>query len=290
MSTLATSQQAATALVNALQHVNREKESVVDNERVQTYLGRVKTERKKVVRYIQLVKDEEYLGGLISANDQIILSLELYDKLSKTADVDSDDDEPLANIKGGKSAAERAHDRAEAEEAEIALVQKRLAAAHLGESELEALQGNQRYRIQRHNSHRSQSIRSGQSGITGDGHMRDLMDLNFDDQASSHPSQSTSAARSSTQGGTLSDYSDYESESEEDTTNRRGGGDTGADRWSQQEEDGENFAPIAKSIGPDSLLQDDDDDGDDPFADPHDALENFAPLRASEPRQTYAAV
>jgi hypothetical protein len=51
LSTLATSQQAATALVNALQHVNREKESVTVNERVQLYLGRVKVERKKVVRY-----------------------------------------------------------------------------------------------------------------------------------------------------------------------------------------------------------------------------------------------
>lgn len=54
LSTLATSQQAATALVNALQHVNREKESVTVNERVQMYLERVKVERKKVVRYSEL--------------------------------------------------------------------------------------------------------------------------------------------------------------------------------------------------------------------------------------------
>jgi hypothetical protein len=51
LSSLATSQQAATSLVNALQHVNREKESVADNERVQRYLAQVKTERKKIVRY-----------------------------------------------------------------------------------------------------------------------------------------------------------------------------------------------------------------------------------------------
>ena len=55
LSTLATSQQAATALVNALQHVNREKESVTVNERVQLYLGRVKVERKKVVRYSECI-------------------------------------------------------------------------------------------------------------------------------------------------------------------------------------------------------------------------------------------
>ena len=51
LSTLATSQQSATSLVNALQHVNRETESVSNNERVQTYLTRVKAERKQVVRY-----------------------------------------------------------------------------------------------------------------------------------------------------------------------------------------------------------------------------------------------
>lgn len=51
LSSLATSQQAATSLVNALQHVNREKETVQSNERVQLYLGRVKAERKKIVRY-----------------------------------------------------------------------------------------------------------------------------------------------------------------------------------------------------------------------------------------------
>jgi hypothetical protein len=56
LSTLATSQQAATGLVNALQHVNREKESVTVNERVQLYLGRVKAERKKVVRYSECIE------------------------------------------------------------------------------------------------------------------------------------------------------------------------------------------------------------------------------------------
>ena len=78
---VASTQQYATALVNALQHVNREKESVMVNARVQDYLAKVKLERKKIVRYIQLVKDEEFLGTLIAANDQILLALELYDKV-----------------------------------------------------------------------------------------------------------------------------------------------------------------------------------------------------------------
>ncbi|UZJ57346.1 hypothetical protein CBS101457_006666 [Exobasidium rhododendri] len=314
MSTLATSQQAATALVNALQHVNREKESVTVNERVQMYLGRVKVERKKVVRYIQLVRDEEYLGGLISTNDQIILSLELYDKLSKAADADSDEEgnEPLANISGSKSAAEKAHDRAEAEEAEIRFVQKRLAAAHLDEGQLESLQDKQRIQIERHNSYRSQNTRSGQNehSRAGDGHLKDLMDLNFDDHQHSNSSRNTSYAapssssRPSNQGGaSLSDYSDYESEdSDEEVAAAKSQGQKGSERWSNgaDDDDANAWAPIANHqprIGPDSLLHDYDDDGggdidddDDPFADPQDRLENFAPLRASGARLDYTAV
>ena len=236
---------------------------------------------------VQLVRDEEFLGGLISANDQIILSLELYDKLSKTADADSDEEgaEPLANISGEKSAAAKAQERAEAEEAEIELVQKRLAAAHLGESELEALQDRQRIQIERHNSYRSQSIRSGQTG--GEGHMKDLMDLNFDD---ARLPSSSSQASNQAGGASLSDYSDYESESDEEGAANDGRGATGAERWAGGEE--ESWAPIANhqpSIGPSSLLQDDGDD-DDPFADPDDRLESFTPLRASGHRQDFAAV
>lgn len=83
LTSIASTQQYATALENALQHVNREKESVTANARVQEYLAKVKAERKKIVRYIQLVQDEEFIGSLISANDQTILALELYDKVSR---------------------------------------------------------------------------------------------------------------------------------------------------------------------------------------------------------------
>lgn len=242
---------------------------------------------------VQLVKDEEFLGGLISANDQIILSLELYDKLSKAADVDSDEEEPLANIRGGKSAVERANARAEAEEAEIELVQRRLADAHLGEGQLEALQDKQRMRIERHNSHRSQSVRSegGDSVQGGSGHIKDLMDINFDDDDGQSRTVS-STSRPSNQGASLSDYSDYESESDEETHRAAR---TGTDKYGRSQyddgEDEDSWAPITNhqpNIGPDSLLQDDDDD-DDPFADPRDRLESFTPLRASG-RQEFAAV
>ncbi|PWN48610.1 hypothetical protein IE53DRAFT_412194 [Violaceomyces palustris] len=239
LNALATSQQSATALVNALQHVNREKESVTTNPRVQEYLAKVKTERKKIIRYIQLVKDEEFVGGLISANDQVILALQLYDKLSKPADLDSDDEEPLAAISA--TASEKAAARIEADDKEIELVRQRIAAARLNapDGELEKLQNRQRGRIERHNS-RAQSIRSfdfnansSGGGGQGAGVMGDLMDLNFDDQPGSGagggvmPGQrggadgrmTTSNDATSTGSfnhGTLSDYSDYDESDESD--------------------------------------------------------------------------
>ena len=242
LQTLAISQQVATSLVNALQHVNREKESVTQNARVQDYLVKTKVERKKIIRYVQLVKDEEFLGSLISANDQIILALELYDRLSKPVELDSDDEEPLAAISGsGQTAEQRNAARLAADDAEIEMVRKRIADARLNapDSELEKLQTRQRVRIERHNS-RVGSMRSfdmgpsaGSSGGAqrgGGGAMNDLIDLDFQEDPAGGYQQSqahsgahgrrgmmaSEAASSSSQHGALSDYSDYESEESAD--------------------------------------------------------------------------
>lgn len=245
LQSLAISQQVATALVNALQHVNREKESVTQNARVQDYLVKTKVERKKIIRYVQLVKDEEFLGSLISANDQIILALELYDRLSKPVELDSDDEEPLAAITGSAQTAEQKNAaRIAADDAEIELVRKRIADARLNapDSELEKLQTRQRVRIERHNS-RVGSMRSfdmspqptgaGSAQRSAGGRaMNDLIDLDFQEDQSGgylHPqaqqsgqthtrraTMASEAAGSSTQHGALSDYSDYESEDSAD--------------------------------------------------------------------------
>ncbi|KDN44359.1 hypothetical protein K437DRAFT_257064 [Tilletiaria anomala UBC 951] len=246
LAAVASTQQYATALVNALQHVNREKDSVTANARVQDYLAKVKAERKKVVRYIQLVKDEEFLGSLISANDQIILALELYDKLAKPSDVDSDENEPLAAISSGNSSTSggggNAAERQARLDAEIEAVRKRLLQARLMDApdgELEKLQNQQRGRIERHNSY-ARSIASSRNGVTGGGAgssaMTDLMDLNFDDGScdnlppSIQPNVRSSVASSSAvgsslatgvasgHGGGLSDYSDLDSEEGEESS------------------------------------------------------------------------
>lgn len=60
----------ANGLVNALQHVNREKESVASNSRVQDQLTKLKDSRKLIIRYVQLCevdKEGEYIGMLISS-------------------------------------------------------------------------------------------------------------------------------------------------------------------------------------------------------------------------------
>ncbi|KAK0543387.1 hypothetical protein OC846_001012 [Tilletia horrida] len=119
--TLAQASQLSTALVNALQLVNRDKESVETNTRVQEYLGKVKAERKRVVRYIQLVQQhEETVGALIAANDQVLLALQLYDKLSKPPELDSDDEIAASFGADGKYVAS---------DAEIELVRQRIASA-----------------------------------------------------------------------------------------------------------------------------------------------------------------
>ncbi|KAN0060339.1 hypothetical protein ACQY0O_007668 [Thecaphora frezii] len=270
LSALATSQSSATALVNALQHVNREKESVTQNTRVQDYLARVKTERKKIIRYIQLVKDEEFVGSLISANDQIILALQLYDRLAKPVELDSDDDEPRAAISAGETAEQKQAARMEADDAEIEMVRKRIAAARLNapEGELEKLQDRQRDQIELHKT-RVGSIRSFDMGSGANaqsqpgGAVGDLMDLNFDDDApsgagsgvASHASRHGGMTASESAGsgfnrGALSDYSDYDESDESDEETHRAsasGSGSGAGVGQSTRPDGDSWTNLNDS-------------------------------------------
>jgi len=102
----------------------------------------------------------------------------LHLQLLKPADADSDEEAPLALIDDTRSAAQKQRDRAEAEDAEIEMVRKRIAAARMNapDGELDLLQDRQRARIERHNSY----VSSVRSGAEGGGAMRDLIDLDFD--------------------------------------------------------------------------------------------------------------
>ena len=140
--------------------------------------------------------------------------------------MDSDEDEPLANISGSSALDKQA--RMQAEDAEIEAVRKRLLAARLVEQpdgELEKLQARQRGRIERHNSYRG-----GEGGGRQGGAMNDLMDLNFDGDSQENlpptiqpnvrsPNASINLSSSGSAGarhGSLADYSDYDSEEDSD--------------------------------------------------------------------------
>jgi len=59
LSSIATASQASNNLINALKLVNREKESIEENTRVQETLAAAKAARKAVVRYIQVRLDNQ---------------------------------------------------------------------------------------------------------------------------------------------------------------------------------------------------------------------------------------
>jgi len=73
--------QASSNLVNAIRLVNRANESLETNARVQECLTTAKQAKKLVVRYTQLVENEELIGTLIETNDRLMSALEMYDKL-----------------------------------------------------------------------------------------------------------------------------------------------------------------------------------------------------------------
>ena len=63
------------------QHLNREIENVRESPKVQDNLDKAKAARRAVIRYIQLVQDEEYVGTLLDANEKVVEAIQLYDKV-----------------------------------------------------------------------------------------------------------------------------------------------------------------------------------------------------------------
>ena len=82
LTSIANASQAANNLVNAITLVNPQTDSLQANERVQECLDSAKLCRKSIVRYIQLVENEELIGTLIDTNERIIAALEMYDKVA----------------------------------------------------------------------------------------------------------------------------------------------------------------------------------------------------------------
>lgn len=70
-----------TPRLTKIQLVHRPEEKVQDDARTQECLVQAKAVRKQIIRYIQLVEDEEVIGTLIESNERIIAALEMYDQV-----------------------------------------------------------------------------------------------------------------------------------------------------------------------------------------------------------------
>lgn len=92
LETIAQSSVASTNLLNALKLINRENEQVSDSAEVMRRFETCKVLRRQVLRYIQLVESEQWIGSLISANDELIKGLMAFEIMDKSIENDSDSD------------------------------------------------------------------------------------------------------------------------------------------------------------------------------------------------------
>ena len=95
LQTLASSSVASTNLLNALKLVNRETHRVSEDAEVLNRFETCKTLRRQILRYIQHVETEEFLGSLIHANEELVTALMAFEVLDKSVDYDSDSDQDV---------------------------------------------------------------------------------------------------------------------------------------------------------------------------------------------------
>ncbi|KAH8684255.1 hypothetical protein BGZ60DRAFT_162784 [Tricladium varicosporioides] len=93
---IAESSVASTNLLNALKLINREREQISENENAVRQFEFCKLLRRKILRYIQHVESEQWLGALLHANDELVTALMTFEQLDRSIDADSDSDDELA--------------------------------------------------------------------------------------------------------------------------------------------------------------------------------------------------
>ena len=89
---IANSSMASINLLNGLQLVNRENERVSENPEVIRRFQACKKLRKEILRYIQYVESDEWIGSLVNANDELVKALTAYEIMDRSVDDDSDSD------------------------------------------------------------------------------------------------------------------------------------------------------------------------------------------------------
>ncbi|OCK76212.1 hypothetical protein K432DRAFT_306842 [Lepidopterella palustris CBS 459.81] len=90
LETIATASVASTNLLNALQLINREEQRVSSNPEVMSRFETCKLLRRQILRYIQLVESDQWIGSLLSANDELVKALMAFEIMDKSIDDDSD--------------------------------------------------------------------------------------------------------------------------------------------------------------------------------------------------------
>ncbi len=87
---IASSSVASTNLMNALKLINREHKRVGEDPEAIKKFENCKVLRRQILRYIQFVDSEQWLGSLIHANDELVTALMAFEVLDKSVEDDSD--------------------------------------------------------------------------------------------------------------------------------------------------------------------------------------------------------
>lgn len=95
LETIASASVASTNLMNGLQLINREVQRVSENPEVMQRFETCKLLRRQILRYIQLVESDQYIGSLLSANDDLVKALMAFEIMDKSIDDDSDSETEL---------------------------------------------------------------------------------------------------------------------------------------------------------------------------------------------------
>ena len=90
---IASSSVASTNLMNALKLINREHKRVGEDPEALKRFENCKLLRRQILRYIQYVESEQWLGSLIHANEELVNALMAFEILDKSVDDDSDSED-----------------------------------------------------------------------------------------------------------------------------------------------------------------------------------------------------
>ena len=90
LESIASASMASTNLMNALKLIDREHKRVSEDPDTVNRFERCKQLRRQILRYIQHIESEQWLGSLINANDTLVEALMAFEILDKSVENDSD--------------------------------------------------------------------------------------------------------------------------------------------------------------------------------------------------------